>query len=248
MVSDGLSIDQRRLLAAPPSRMSRVVARRALLRRQRRHLPGRRHAVGDNCLSPPRSMVPDRRADPRRRRPARLAVASRSRGRSRATAGFEAPAPATRCAARLARKNRYNLRTMALVPVRALDLGRCRHRSCSPPRSTCTPSWSVLVIAAAMVVMLVFQLVLQRAGRAAGRRVPAAAPQCCSIYDPYYWWHERLWKLEAPVAVRGTPFKPDHLAAAGRTHRQAGLRRRRVHVRADHDHHRRRLPASTPAW
>ncbi len=33
-------------------------------------------------------------------------------------------------------------------------------------------------------------------------------PQFCSIYEPYYWWHERLWKLEAAVPfLNGTPFK-----------------------------------------
>ncbi|MGH3900158.1 MAG: hypothetical protein ACRDTA_18340 [Pseudonocardiaceae bacterium] len=32
-------------------------------------------------------------------------------------------------------------------------------------------------------------------------------PQSCSIYEPYYWWHERLWKLEAAVPLSGTPFR-----------------------------------------
>ncbi len=35
-------------------------------------------------------------------------------------------------------------------------------------------------------------------------------PQFCSIYDPYYWKHERYWKLAvSPLEVlfRGTPFK-----------------------------------------
>jgi non-ribosomal peptide synthetase-like protein len=35
-------------------------------------------------------------------------------------------------------------------------------------------------------------------------------PRLCSIYDPYYWWHERYWKLSATpylVALNGTPFK-----------------------------------------
>ncbi|MGH3696045.1 MAG: Pls/PosA family non-ribosomal peptide synthetase [Pseudonocardiaceae bacterium] len=37
-------------------------------------------------------------------------------------------------------------------------------------------------------------------------RFRSLRPQLCSIYDPYYWWHERLWKLEASVPLRGTPF------------------------------------------
>jgi non-ribosomal peptide synthetase-like protein len=35
-------------------------------------------------------------------------------------------------------------------------------------------------------------------------------PQHCSIYDPYFWRHERLWKVPAELYVRmfdGTPFK-----------------------------------------
>lgn len=34
-------------------------------------------------------------------------------------------------------------------------------------------------------------------------------PQYCSIYDPYFWWHERYWKLMAPLLgmFNGTPFK-----------------------------------------
>jgi non-ribosomal peptide synthetase-like protein len=34
-------------------------------------------------------------------------------------------------------------------------------------------------------------------------------PQFCSIYDPYYWWHERLWKVPDVYlnVFNGTPFK-----------------------------------------
>ncbi|MGH3981865.1 MAG: Pls/PosA family non-ribosomal peptide synthetase [Pseudonocardiaceae bacterium] len=42
--------------------------------------------------------------------------------------------------------------------------------------------------------------------RAIGRFRPLS-PQSCSIYDRYYWWHERLWKLEAVVPWPGTPFR-----------------------------------------
>jgi non-ribosomal peptide synthetase-like protein len=36
-------------------------------------------------------------------------------------------------------------------------------------------------------------------------------PRHCSIYDPYFWWHERYWKLSASQTMKiwdGTPFKP----------------------------------------
>ncbi|MFF4058695.1 Pls/PosA family non-ribosomal peptide synthetase [Streptomyces sp. NPDC001668] len=34
-------------------------------------------------------------------------------------------------------------------------------------------------------------------------------PRLCSIYDPYFWWHERLWKVpdEHLAVFDGTPFK-----------------------------------------
>lgn len=34
-------------------------------------------------------------------------------------------------------------------------------------------------------------------------------PRLCSIYDPYFWWHERLWKVPDHhlVVFDGTPFK-----------------------------------------
>ena len=36
----------------------------------------------------------------------------------------------------------------------------------------------------------------------------ALRPRICSIYDPYFWWHERYWKLSIqPQILNGTPFK-----------------------------------------
>jgi non-ribosomal peptide synthetase-like protein len=33
-------------------------------------------------------------------------------------------------------------------------------------------------------------------------------PRYCSIYDPYFWWHERYWKMSAqPKILDSTPFK-----------------------------------------
>ncbi|MEU6113205.1 Pls/PosA family non-ribosomal peptide synthetase [Streptomyces sp. NPDC047117] len=34
-------------------------------------------------------------------------------------------------------------------------------------------------------------------------------PQLCSIYEPYFWWHERLWKVPDThfMVYNGTPFK-----------------------------------------
>ena len=50
-----------------------------------------------------------------------------------------------------------------------------------------------------------FVLVERAAARFRGLR-----PRYCSIYDRYFWWHERYWKLVIPPFDRmlaGTPFK-----------------------------------------
>ncbi|GAP54931.1 putative acetyltransferase YvoF [Arthrobacter sp. Hiyo6] len=58
-----------------------------------------------------------------------------------------------------------------------------------------------------MVFSVLYFGVVERAG--AGFR--DLRPQYCSIYEPYFWWHERFWKLSAGAAIElfnGTPFKP----------------------------------------
>jgi non-ribosomal peptide synthetase-like protein len=106
----------------------------------------------------------------------------------------------------LAAKNRYNLATIGwylavrwirffvdvLLAFTALDL---------------YDRFGFAVIPVTVVAALLFNVsssVLFE--RAVGRFRPLS-PQFCSIYDPYYWWHERLWKLEAALPFSGTPFK-----------------------------------------
>jgi non-ribosomal peptide synthetase-like protein len=60
-------------------------------------------------------------------------------------------------------------------------------------------------IALGVVMSALYFVLVERA--LAGFR--ALRPQLCSIYDPYYWWHERLWKApDGYLALfNGTPFK-----------------------------------------
>ena len=54
--------------------------------------------------------------------------------------------------------------------------------------------WVVPVAAVAgLVVGLAFQILLERAVMS----FRAMSPRFCSIYDPYFWWHERFWKMSA---------------------------------------------------
>ncbi|MGH3888737.1 MAG: Pls/PosA family non-ribosomal peptide synthetase, partial [Pseudonocardiaceae bacterium] len=111
---------------------------------------------------------------------------------------------------RLAAKNKYNLVTiglylvvrwihffgLVLLALTAMDL---------------YDRFGAAVIPVTVIGVMLFNVshaVLVE--RAVGRFRPLS-PQFCSIYDPYYWWHERLWKLEASVSAlvpfNGTPFK-----------------------------------------
>ncbi|MBT2388767.1 peptide synthetase [Streptomyces sp. ISL-1] len=108
----------------------------------------------------------------------------------------------------LAAKNRYNIRTMGffllvrwlhffvltVFGLAAVDLYGV---------------FGQVIIAATLALTLGFTavyFVLVERGIAAFR---ALKPQLCSIYDPYFWWHERLWKVpdEYLNIFNGTPFK-----------------------------------------
>jgi non-ribosomal peptide synthetase-like protein len=71
-----------------------------------------------------------------------------------------------------------------------------------------------LVLFLMPLVSGVYFVVLERATMAFRRM----RPQYCSIYDPYFWRHERYWKLKAgalAALVTGTPFKAWLLRAQG---------------------------------
>ncbi|MFK4272998.1 Pls/PosA family non-ribosomal peptide synthetase [Streptomyces milbemycinicus] len=109
---------------------------------------------------------------------------------------------------RLAAKNRYNARSMVFFllvrwlhafVLTALGLasiglyGELGH----------------MVIAGYLALTFAFTALyfaLVERGVAAFR---ALRPRLCSIYDPYFWWHERLWKVpdEHLELFNGTPFK-----------------------------------------
>ena len=109
---------------------------------------------------------------------------------------------------RLAAKNRYNLRSMALMlgvrwlhtfaltlfGLASVDLyGVAGH----------------MVIAGYLALTLAFStayfILLERCLA----RFRPLRPRLCSIYDPYFWWHERLWKVPDHFLeiFNGTPFK-----------------------------------------
>ncbi|WP_406165556.1 Pls/PosA family non-ribosomal peptide synthetase [Streptomyces sp. NBC_00996] len=108
----------------------------------------------------------------------------------------------------LAAKNRYNIRSMAFfLLVRWLYLFVITVVALADV--DVYDSFGHVLIAAFLVFSAVFTpvyFVLVERGIAAFR---ALRPQLCSIYEPYFWWHERLWKVpdEYLNVFNGTPFK-----------------------------------------
>jgi non-ribosomal peptide synthetase-like protein len=113
---------------------------------------------------------------------------------------------------RLAAKNRHNIITMALFLalrwLHAMGSTLIAMALATEYRWTAGPA-AVLGVAATLLAVLVFSFayfVLIEWAVCGFRRL---TPQYCSIYDSYFWWHERFWKLQAPYLAifNGTPLK-----------------------------------------
>ncbi len=110
---------------------------------------------------------------------------------------------------RLAAKNRHNMATigifllaewcgLGLVAVLALLTAGLYHRIGAVAAAT-MEEIATLALSIGYFVFVERAVAVFRALR----------PQFCSIYDPYYWWHERFWKLNTGMLglFNGTPFK-----------------------------------------
>ena len=110
---------------------------------------------------------------------------------------------------RLRAKNRHNLRTMGVSCWRGGCI--CSWSPCSswlPSTSTAgSRSWRSPRPVRAQHPD---HPGLLRAGGTRPQGIPPAAAEYCSIYDPYFWRHERLWKVPGEAYLHmfdGTPFK-----------------------------------------
>ena len=69
-------------------------------------------------------------------------------------------------------------------------------------------SLGAVAIALATALTLPFTVLYFGLVERAGAGFGTLRPRYCSIYDPYFWWHERYWKLSTqPRLLDGTPFK-----------------------------------------
>ena len=107
-------------------------------------------------------------------------------------------------------KNAHNLRTMGL-----LLLQRWIHvlglTVLAMAAADLYHSWGALAFALFSLLALLFSIVYFCLVERAATRFRPLRARYCSIYDPYFWWHERYWKLMTPPAIgtmlAGTPFK-----------------------------------------
>ncbi|MFF2032484.1 Pls/PosA family non-ribosomal peptide synthetase [Arthrobacter sp. NPDC058192] len=111
----------------------------------------------------------------------------------------------------LAAKNRHNLRTMALLLlVRWLiaSVGML----VTFAGLEFYDQFGALALSASFVVLLVVDLLVPIGIEHLVRWFRPLEPRLCSIYHPYFWWHERYWKLligsRFMLMLNGTPFKP----------------------------------------
>ncbi len=109
----------------------------------------------------------------------------------------------------LAGKNRYNLRTMGvLLAVRWLHFFMATLLGMAAADLYDVYSHAVVGAFFAVNVLLsaVYYVIVERCFTA----FRPLKPQLCSNYDPYFWWHERLWKVPSDAYLQifnGTPFK-----------------------------------------
>jgi non-ribosomal peptide synthetase-like protein len=64
-----------------------------------------------------------------------------------------------------------------------------------------------LGIAVSVLAVMLFNILFTALVERAVLGFRALQPRFVSIYDPYFWGHERLWKLGASALFSGTPFK-----------------------------------------
>lgn len=109
---------------------------------------------------------------------------------------------------RLSAKNRYNVRTMGVgLFIRWLHVFLLTVLSLVV--TNLSSGYAELLVAAflslTLVVTALYHVLVERVFLKFGR----LRPRLCSIYQPYFWWHERFWKVPDAYLdfFNGTPFK-----------------------------------------
>jgi non-ribosomal peptide synthetase-like protein len=203
MVSDGLSM-MNTTFSSTSFKLSRVsVGSNSFFGNNIAYPPGAR--MGDNCLLGSKTMVP--LDGPIREGIGLLGSPSFEIPRSvQRDSTFDSLKSGNEFRRRLAAKNRYNIATMAwyllarwiafyvvsMIGLIALAFSDSLGAVVFP-----------IALLTVTIFMIAYSILLERG--AGGFR--DLKPQFCSIYDPYFWWHERLWKMFMLNRFNGTPLR-----------------------------------------
>lgn len=111
---------------------------------------------------------------------------------------------------RLSAKNRYNLRTMGwFLLLQWLHLFGIALLGFAT--SDLYQEFGATAVALEILLVMLFTTAYFMVFERAIARFRPLRPRFCSIYEPYFWWHERFWKFVTPDYVdkrfSGTPFK-----------------------------------------
>ena len=162
--------------------------------------------VGENCLLATKVMVPI--DGPTRRDVGLLGSPAFEIPRSvQRDARFDELKIADAMNRRLPAKNRHNILSMVLFLAERWFLFFVATLA-GAVAVTAHSFLGVLAVAGVMFGLTVFRVLFGSLVERSVMGFRRLKPQYCSIYDRYFWRHERLWKLLAGGAFNGTPFKP----------------------------------------
>ncbi|QTG80133.1 Pls/PosA family non-ribosomal peptide synthetase [Arthrobacter crystallopoietes] len=111
----------------------------------------------------------------------------------------------------LAAKNKHNRHSMALLMLtRWLNMSLALVIMFAALELS--DQFGFLAFSGSFVVMLLVGLLVPIGIERLATGLRPLQPQLCSIYNPYFWWHERYWKMSLQsryaALLNGTPFKP----------------------------------------
>ncbi|WP_211174442.1 Pls/PosA family non-ribosomal peptide synthetase [Pseudonocardia xinjiangensis] len=107
---------------------------------------------------------------------------------------------------RLAAKNRHNVASMATyLLVRWLQFFALI--VITTVAATFYSRFGEVATAVGLIAAVVFNILFVTVAERAATGFRSLVPRFVSIYDPYFWRHERLWKVLAAPLFPGTPFR-----------------------------------------
>lgn len=213
MVSDGLSVMNADYSSTSFRLAHAAIGERCFLGNDIAYPAG--STVGDNCLLATKTLIP---IDGPPHRDVGLL----------GSPPFEIPRAVTRdteiarrAAAdrprRLAAKNAHNARTLGLFLLVSY-LNTLLVTLIALLAATRYADLGALAVAAGTLAAIAATVALCVLAERAVTGFRPLRPRVCSIYDPYYWWHERYWKISMlnPLTLfNGTPVKPPLLRLSG---------------------------------